>query len=189
MHISKEQNEAANDILKLIASKLENENKEINTLDAISTCARLAGSLLFRSFDYKISDAKPGSVILSEEANEKGPILVNITYAVLESLGANMDNEKMSDNSDEDTTLSYIDAINLVQNGVHKIMNRHALSFEELAYSTAIATAVISDISNEAGFSKAVYYYIEGSKTYPPDFTDSQTANVKENKKPWWKIW
>jgi hypothetical protein len=115
MNISKEQNEAVNDIVELIASKLGNERRELNIVDAISTCARLAGSLLFRSFDYQIKDAKPGTVMLSEDANTKGPELVNITYAVLQNFGITIDNNKMNGNSREDTKINFLDAINLVQ--------------------------------------------------------------------------
>jgi len=205
MNISKEQNEAVNDIVELIALKLGNETRELNIVDAISTCARLAGSLLFRSFDFQIEDAKPGSVMLSEDANTKGPELVNITYAVLQNFGITIDNNKMNGNSGEDTKINFLDAINLVQNEALEIMNKYRLTYEQLAHSTAIATAFIiqqsPNMPAETGFGKAIYHYIEGSKTYPPDYFDSKNnekllnlsivKNKKEenNGKPWWKKW
>lgn len=70
-----------------------------------------------------------------------------------------------------------------------------------MAQSAAIATAFIIQQSNnitpEEGFGIAIYHYIEGSKTYPPDF-DSAVKNVTKNEeekkivgatKPWWKVW
>ncbi len=210
MNISKEQNQAVNDIVELIALKLGNEKRELNIVDAISTCARLAGSLLFRSFDFQIKDAKPGSVMLSENANIKGPELVNITHAVLQNFGITIDNQKMNSSSGEETKINFLDAINLVQNQALEIMNKYKLSYEQLAQSTAIATAFIiqqsPNIPPETGFGKAIYHYIEGSKTYPPDLikptfggeTKNQTnvdnkreeIKSKENsRKPWWKIW
>jgi hypothetical protein len=209
MNISKEQNEAVNDIVELIASKLGNEKRELNVVAAISTCARLAGSFLFRSFDFEIKDAKPGTVMLSENANIKGPELVNITYAVLQNFGISIDDQKMDSSSEEETKIDFVDAINLVQNQALEIMNKYKLSYEQLAHSTAIATAFIIQqspgILPETGFEKAIYHYIEGSKTYPPDFikpkiieeTEDQTnfdsgeeSNSKvRSGKPWWKIW
>ncbi len=210
MNISKEQNEAVNDIVELIALKLGNEKRELNIVDAISTCARLAGSLLFRSFDFQIKDAKPGSVMLSENANIKGPELVNITHAVLQNSGITIDNQKMNSSSGEETKIDFLDAINLVQNQALEIMNKYKLSYEQLAHSTAIATAFIiqqsPNIPAETGFGKAIYHYIEGTKTYPPDFikptikdetinqtnVDNKRDEIKSNEnsgKPWWKIW
>jgi hypothetical protein len=210
MNISKEQNEAVNDIVELIASKLGNETRELNIVDAISTCGRLAGSLLFRSFNFEIENAKPGSVMLSENANIKGPELINITHFVLQNFGITIDNQKMNGSSGEETKIEFLDAINLVQNQALEIMDKYKLSYEQLAHSTAIATAFIiqqsPNIPAETGFGKAIYHYIEGSKTYPPDFikptTISETKNQlkedertneirsKENSdKPWWKIW
>jgi hypothetical protein len=210
MNISKEQNEAVNDIVELIALKLGNENRELNIVDAISTCARLSGSLLFRSFDFDIKDAKPGSVILSENANIKGPELVNITHTVLHNFGITIDNQKMNSSSGEETEIIFLDAINLVQNQALEIMKKHKLSYEQLAHSTAIATAFIiqqsPSLPAESGFGKAIYHYIEGSKTYPPDFinptiisetknkmkADNKTNEIKSKEnsvKSWWKIW
>jgi hypothetical protein len=210
MNISKEQNEAVNDIVELIAPKLGNETRELNIVDAISTCGRLAGSLLFRSFNFEIENAKPGSVMLSENANIKGPELINITHFVLQNFGITIDNQKMNGSSGEETKIEFLDAINLVQNQALEIMDKYKLSYEQLAHSTAIATAFIiqqsPNIPAETGFGKAIYHYIEGSKTYPPDFikptTISETKNQlkedertneirsKENSdKPWWKIW
>ncbi|PVX45313.1 hypothetical protein C8C85_1102 [Flavobacterium sp. 103] len=210
MNISIEQNKAVNDIVELIALKLGNEKRELNIVDAISTCARLAGSLLFRSFEFQIKDAKPGSVMLSENANIKGPELINITHIVLQNFGITIDNQKMSGSSGEETKINFLDAIDLVQNQALEIMNKYNLSYEQLAHSTAIATAFIiqqsPNIPAETGFGKAIYHYIEGSKTYPPDFIkstiisetknhiklDYQTNEIKSKEnsgKSWWKIW
>ena len=205
MDISIEQNNAVNDIVELIALKLGDEKRELNIADAIATCARLAGSLLFRSFDFQIKDAIPGSVMLSENANIKGPELVNITHIVLQNFGITIDNQKMNNVTGEETKINFLDAINLVQNEALEIMEKHNLSYEQLAQSAAIATAFIiqqsPNIPAETGFSKAIYHYIEGSKTYPPDFIKpniiSETkihpeVDYKPNEnteKPWWKIW
>jgi hypothetical protein len=85
MKTTKNQNDAVNDIVEMIVDVIGNGSRELDTIEAISSVARLAGSFLFRSFDLKIADLKPGTVMLSEEANIKGPQLVNITHSVLQN--------------------------------------------------------------------------------------------------------
>lgn len=173
MEITNNQNEAVNDIVELVVNIIGNGSREIDTTEAISCTARLAGSFLFRSFNFKVNDAKPGTVMLSEEANIKGPELVNITYAVLHNFGIEIDNNKMNDGHQKQALSIFVDQISQIQNEALEIMKKNDLSFEQLAQSAAIATAFIiqqSNIPPEEGFGLAIYHYIEGSKTYPPDF-------------------
>lgn len=201
MEITKNQNEAVNDIVEMVVDVIGNGSRELNTTEAISSTARLAGSFLFRSFDFKIADAKPGTVMLSEEANVKGPQLVNITHAVLQNFGIQIDNNKMSNRSQKHAESNFVDVIGKVQTPALAIMKKRELSFEQMAQSAAIATAFIiqqsDNITPEEGFGIAIYHYIEGSKTNPPDFNsvvknepkkqESKSSNVQT--KPWWKIW
>ncbi|MEQ9265999.1 MAG: hypothetical protein RLN81_12295 [Balneolaceae bacterium] len=72
-----------------------------------------------------------------------------------------------------------------------------------------IVEMVVSVIGNgsreidttEEGFGTAIYHYIEGTKTFPPEFsnesdktTDLKTpandnTSSKDESKPWWKFW
>lgn len=201
MEITKNQNEAVNEIVEMIVDVIGNGSREIDTTEAISSTARLAGSFLFRSFNFKIPDAKPGTVILSEEANIKGPLLVNITHAVLQNFGIHIDNNKISEGSQRHAESSFIEVIDKVQSPALAIMKYRELSFEQMAQSTAIATAFIiqqsGNIPPEEGFGIAIYHYIEGSKTNPPDFNSVAKNEPKKQEdkssegqtKPWWKIW
>ena len=205
MEITQNQNKAVNDIVEMVVSVIGNASREIDTTEAISSTARLAGSFLFRSFGLKLNDAKPGTVVLSEEANTKGPQLVNITHAVLHNLGIQIDNGKMSDGNEKQATSNFVDVIAKMQTPALEIMKANDLNYEQMAQSAAIATAFIvqqsSNISPEEGFGTAIYHYIEGTKTFPPAFSteDETTANTKTTKsentnhkdlsKPWWKFW
>ena len=71
MKITNEQNKAAGQIVELIASKF-GKNRKIHPGTAITAGARLSGSFIFRSFNFSLKDIKPGTVVLSEQANEKG---------------------------------------------------------------------------------------------------------------------
>ena len=48
--------------------------------------------------------------MLSENANTKGPELVNITHNVLQNFGITIDNQKMNSGSTEETDINFIDA-------------------------------------------------------------------------------
>ena len=201
MEITKNQNEAVNDIVEMVVSVIGNGSREIDITEAISSTARLAGSFLFRSFGFKINDVKPGTVMLSDEANMKGPQLVNITHAVLNNFGIQIDNNKMSGGSQKHAESNFLDIISKVQVPALAIMKKRELSFEQMAQSAAIATAFIiqqsSNITPEEGFKIAIYHYIEGSKTNPPDINSEaesgtkpqQEKNSDGQKKSWWKIW
>ena len=138
--------------------------------------------------------------MLSEEANTKGPQLINITHAVLQNFGIRIDNNKMSNGNRKQANSNFVDVIGKIQVPALKIMKKNGLSYEQMAQSAAIATAFIIQQSNnilpEEGFGTAIYHYIEGSKTNPPDLDSNNKSEptVQEEKKgdqtkPWWKIW
>ncbi|VXB97701.1 conserved hypothetical protein [Flavobacterium sp. 9AF] len=201
MEISKNQNDAVNDIVEMVVNVIGKGSREIDTTEAISSTARLAGSFLFRSFDFKINDAKPGTVMLSEEANMKGPQLVNITHAVLNNFGIQIDNNKMSNGNQKHAESNFVNVISKVQGPALDIMKKRELNYEQMAQSSAIATAFIiqqsGNITPEEGFGIAIYHYIEGTKTNPPEFNlvaKNESKNQEGMKsdgqiKPWWKIW
>lgn len=205
MGITENQNKAVNDIVEMIVNIVGKGSREIDTTEAISSTARLAGSFFFRSFEFEINDAKPGTVMLSEEANTKGPQLVNITQAVLQNFGIQIDNSKMSNGNQKQAESNLLDVLGEIQNPALEIMKANELTYEQMAQSSAIATAFIIQQSNnitpEEGFGTAIYHYIEGTKTYPPEFSNApnktdtintpkkEKANHKNESKPWWKFW
>jgi len=205
MEITNNQNKAVNDIVEMVVSVIGNGSRELDTTEAISSTARLSGSFLFRSFDFKINDAKPGTVMLSENANTKGPQLVNITHAVLQNFGIQINNDVMSNGIQKRAESNFVDVIGKIQTPALEIMKKNDLSYEQMAQSAAIATAFIiqqsSNISPEEGFGTAIYHYIEGSKTFPPEFSNEseKTSNIKTDEKekdnpknvskPRWKFW
>ena len=188
MQITKEQNEAAGSIVELIANAF-GKNRQIHPATAIAAAARLAGSFMFRSFNFNLSNATPGSPVLSQEANEKGPVLINVLGVTLENFGINLDAGKMNNSSNVASNLTILETLQRLQDQAHVIMNRNNLTQEQMAYSCAMATAFIikecqNDLPVESGFHTAVYGFIEGSKTFPPEF-----GTPKSKKKSIFNFW
>jgi hypothetical protein len=188
MQITEEQSKAAGLIVELIANTIGN-NREIHPGTAIAAAARLAGSFMFRSFNLKLNNVSPGTAVLSQEANEKGPTLINVLGGTLNNFGVNPDPGKMNSASTVESNLSFLETLERLQDQAQIIMSQNNLSQEQMAYSCAMATAFIikecrNDLPPESGFHTAVYGFIEGSKTYPPEYG---TSSVK--KKTIFKFW
>ena len=189
MQINEQQHKAADEIVELIVTEL-GKNRAVHPPTAIISCARIAGSFLFRSFNFSLKDAAPGNPVLSEQANEKGPDLINIMGWMLHSLGIDIDGNKVNESSMAESDLKFLDSLNLLQNKAAQIMNQNKLDFEQMAYCCAMATAFIvkecqHDLSVESGFNTAIYGFIEGTKTFPPEL--SAPASRKKGFFSFWK--
>jgi hypothetical protein len=165
--------EAAGPFVDLIASKL-GRGREVQSETAIACSARVAGNLLLRSFNFDISELRPGSVILSEEANEKGPALVSIVEMIVARFGLKIDPASAGGKGcGHEAELSFLETMDLLQEEAIRISERFGLTFEEAAQAAAVATGFIvkecaKSIDVDIGFNAAVYGFIEGSKTVPP---------------------
>ncbi len=142
MEINQNQNKATGEIVDLIASAI-GKNREVHSATAIATSARLSGSFLFKSFELKIDDAEPGTAILSQEANEQGPELINVIGAVLSNMGVTVDNDKMESAEIQKTELDFLESLSATQAKAHGIMNKHKLNQKEMAVACAMSTAFI----------------------------------------------
>ena len=188
MSESNSQNKAIGEIVDLIANSL-GTGREVHSATAISTCARLSGSFLFRSLELNTKDAVPGTTALSEEANQNGPKLISLMISVLNSFGIEIDNDKTEQADIASPEIGFLKSISKTQDGAIAIMNKYNFGFSDMANICTYATAFIieqckNDIAIENGFNTAVYGIIEGSKTIPPK------ANFRRiEKKRWYKFW
>ena len=208
MQITKNHIEAMNDLLKMVKPWIEKGQDDINSTEPISILAILAGSFLFRSFEFKLDNLNPGSVINihSELEQSKEKELIVITQSSLELIDVDIDlNTLILNNQYIEQKTNFIDIISKVQEPALQIMKKHNLTYVQLAQSAAIATSYYIQHREkniiEEGFKTAIYYYFVGSRTCPPDFAENilnkkldnpikQEANLsKQNLKPWWKFW
>lgn len=194
MHISQGQQRAAGAIVDLIANRIGSE-RAVHPETAVTCAARLAGSLLLRSFGLKLESFAPGSVLLSNEANERGPQLMGILGGALQSMGVALDKTKLGGDSamrGQAPKLTLVESLELLQDDAMRIANECGLGPEEGAQAAALATAFIvrecaKDIGGEVGFNAAAYGFIEGCKTVPP--AQRLAVAAPKDKKPWYKPW
>ena len=183
MELTEKHYNAAGEIVDLIANKF-GANRAIHPGTAISACARLSGSMLFRSFELKVDKVDQGNVVLSEDANEKGPILINILGWMIENTGNRIDKEKLDESKKEDSKIDFLKTLELTQEATIKIMRKYDFSYEDISYSCAMATAFIvteckNELPIESGFNTAVYGFIEGTKTMPPRLASEKPKKKK----------
>lgn len=194
MQISAEQNKTAGEFVDLVASKL-GSGRAVHAETAIASMARLAGSLLFRSFNLNNSPKQAGTVVLSNEANEQGPQLIDIMSAMLQRFEVSLNEQKLGGNSQDRggaLELSVLESLSLLQEDAIRISSSNGLGFKEAAQAAAIATAFVvkecaGNLGAEVGFNIAAYSFIEGCKTVPPAIGEKPTQTV--GKKPWYKLW
>ena len=175
MQVSEAQSDAAGQIVDLIANRL-GEGRAVHPETAIASAARIAGSLLFSSFELELKDCAPGTVVLSEQANEKGPQLISILGGMLELMKVPLDAQRLNAQPaarGEQPTLNTLETLVLFRDGALKIAQDQGLTLEEAAQAAAVATAYIvrecsAAIGAEVGFNAAAFGFIEGSKTAPP---------------------
>ncbi len=175
MNVSNEQNNAAGQIVDLLATRL-GKNRAIHPETVIASAARLSGSLLLRSFNFDLAKLEPGSIVLSAEANDKGPELLALLSSALSSRGIVLDKEKLGGDQSlrgEEPHLSFAESIVVTQDDVLRIAQENNLDLEQAAQATTLATAFIvaecsRSIGAETALNVAVYGLIEGTKTVPP---------------------
>jgi len=190
--ITEEQNRAAGDFVDLIAGRL-GSGRAIHPETAIATSARISGSLLLRSFGFDLESPEPGTVLLSSEANERGPALVNLLGEFLAKNQITLDSVKLGGAQEQrgaEPNLTTQESLALLQADALKISTRHSLSLQQAAEAAALATGFIikecvSSIGGETGFNVAAFGFVEGSKTVPPRL---DKFNQPSASKPWYKF-
>lgn len=164
---------AADEIINVIIESLRSDNG-VHSETAISSAARLAGTFLFRSFEFPYIDAQPGSPVLSEEANEHGPLLLQTLGAALNVLNVGLDGGRLSPNIPEDHEphLSVTDAQQLMETPLRAVTEKHKLTDQQAAHACAIAAARLIQMCTavldpHVGFALASFGFVEGAKTMP----------------------
>ena len=166
-------NNCIGEIVDLIAVKIGNEKREINPIAAISSCANLVGFFMFLSFRISTNNLEPGSVLLSDQADETGSKVINRLGYEMIKYGLEIDQSKIKDylNPDPDK-LPYIETLKKIQTPAIKIIKKYKFSYEKAIIISISATAFIiynlkTRIEINKAYSLAIYGIVEAAKTIP----------------------
>ena len=176
-----EMDAAAKEIYTLLVSKLQKGTSvHIGTL--VSAAARLAGTSLYRTFNFKADKLAPGTVVLSEEANQEWPKLMNMLLATLKANSIPFDPTKFEMKAPEQhkPRAEILEMQAELQGPFNQILSKHGLDYQQGAYAAANACAIailksrlLVDPQITCGL--AALGFVEGSKTAPlpldPDVT------------------
>lgn len=191
---------AAADFFNISARKLLTIDGRLHAETLIASVARMAGSLMYRSFNFDRA-ITPGAAVLSDQANIHGPKLMNVMLATLQQLGDKIGQDNLNGEyaSAKFSQLTFKESHDRLAPFFLKYCEVTPMAFQDAALGAAIATGILIHdcrevLSADKGGAIAVYGFIEGTKTAPFPLTSaenqSQPANVSsENKKPWYKLW
>lgn len=181
---------AAQKIVEAIVQALHTE-KGTHAETAIAAAARMAGTFLFRSFGLATDGVAPGSPVLSEAANEHGPLLVQ-TFGV-GLVGEGIDPSKIQPDlrihEQNQPLLGVTETQEKLEPALAGIARSYRLDDKQAAHACALAAAKLvrrtaAVLEPRTGFAVAAYGFIEGSKTMPIP----RPAPV-ESKRPWYRFW
>lgn len=148
---------------------LTNE-RGIHAETAVMAIARMAGTYLFHSFGLPTDTIAVGTPVLSEVANERGPLLVHTLQAGLGGLDIEAGQPQADPLETNPPQISLIETQRLLQPQFTPIAIANDFSHEMMAHACALATAVMiyrtrSVLDSSVAFGLAVYGFVEGSKT------------------------
>jgi hypothetical protein len=141
----------------------------------VAAGGRMAGTMLFHSFSFEPDRLRPGTVFLSDEADEQGPGLLRLMFATLGQLGHQGLDAQVAVGRAERSALSRLslaETQQLFEPWYRKVQALCGLSSRETADAAAIATAMVihdcrSALAVEAGCAVAVDGVVESVKTVP----------------------
>ena len=155
------------------------DERGVHAETAIAGAARMAGTFLFHSFGFPVEAAKAGQPVLSEQANEHGPVLMEILGNGLDAMNVAVDVEKLGEPTPlgNEPLLKFLETQTKLEPKFNAIAKQAGLSLDEAAHAAALATAhLIKQCSQvldpNIAFGIAVYGFIEGTKTYPANFEE-----------------
>ncbi|HLO16732.1 MAG TPA: hypothetical protein VK206_18000, partial [Anaerolineales bacterium] len=143
----------------------------------LAVAARLAGSSLYRSLNYK-KDIAPGIVVLSNEVNEAWPQLMNLFAFYCKQNGMDvMSKPLVTKFSEQDKPRMEVEQVLAeYQDQYHAIMQRHGLDYLNGARAGMVVCSIIfqyhykvaKDIDPYVATGIIAMGVVEGAKTTPP---------------------
>lgn len=143
----------------------------------LAVTARLAGSSLFRSMNYKDKEIQPGIVVLSDEVNEAWPRLMNQFAFYCKQNGVDVMSRPMVTDFPEPykPLMSVEQVLAEYQDQYHEIMKKHGLDYLQGAWAGMVVTSIVfeyqckkaKDIDPFVAAGIVAMGIVEGAKTAP----------------------
>ena len=171
--ISKQQLDAAQEFATVTIEALKLPNG-VHPGTVVAATARMAGTYLFRSFNLKLPGVKPGQAVLSNEANEQWPQLINIAADALSRMKIAIDNTQAGKEIEprHKPMREFLETQKKLEPMYAPIKECYSFPMQEAAHSVAVATALLINHAKKfldptMAFNIAVFGFVEGAKTAP----------------------
>lgn len=140
----------------------------------VTAAARMGGAILFRTFGLPTQNMPVGSPVLSDMANERGPVLVEVMKLGLSGLGIEIDENQAptGPTAEHSPLVNHIETLEKLDARIGEITSSNGLYGEEAARACALAAALLISLTKsvldpQISFGLAVYGFVEGTKTVP----------------------
>lgn len=190
--MQKERYEAAMEFLKYFQEKIPLVGGKPHAGTVLSVAARLAGTSLYRSLNYK-GDIQAGVVVLSEEVNEAWPQLMNLFAFYCKQNGVDvMSKPVVTAFPEKDQPLMSVEQVlQEYQDQYHEIMKRHGLDYLNGARAGMVVCSMIfqyhctvtKDIDPYVAAGIVAMGVVEGAKTAPPPLGSGNSISSAPEKK------
>jgi hypothetical protein len=176
--------DAAMEFVKVFQEKIPLMNGRPHPGTVLSAAARIAGTSLYRSMNYK-NDAAPGTVVLSDEVNKAWPPLMDLFAFYCKKNGIDIKSKPLvTEFPEKDKPLMTVEQVQAeYQDQYNAIMKKYGLDYLDGARAGMIFCSIIfqyhcgvaKDIDPYVGAGIIAMGIVEGAKTTPPPFGTPQT--------------
>jgi hypothetical protein len=138
--LSNQQKDAAQEFANVSISALK-LGQRAHAATVIAATPRMAGTYLFRSFGLKLLGVKPGQAVLSDAANEQGPLLIQITHSMLSQMAIKLDNSQSGiTNAKNQPMLAFLETQKKLEPLYAPIKACRGINAQAAAQAAAVAT-------------------------------------------------
>ena len=189
--MQKKRHDAAMEFIEIFQEKIPLIGGKPHAGTVLSVAARLAGSSLYRSLNYK-KDITPGVVVLSEEVNEAWPQLMKLFAFYCKQNGIDvMAKPMVTKFPEQDKPRMEVDEILVqYQDQYHEIMKKHGLDYLDGARAGMIFCSIVfeyhcktvRDIDPFVATGIVAMGVVEGAKTAPPPLGSKTVVSTTQQK-------
>jgi hypothetical protein len=175
--MQKKRYDAALEFLKYFQEKIPLVGGKPHAGTVLAVAARLAGTSLYRSLNYK-GDINPGEVVLSEEVNQAWPQLMNLFAFYCKQNGIDVMSKPMvTVFPEKDKPLMSVEQVlQEYQDQYQEIMKKHGLDYLNGARAGMVVCSMVfqyhcskvKDIDPYVATGIIAMGVVEGAKTAPP---------------------